>query len=63
VIETLIEGASDPMGFWVYAGILEYLQHFSPRRHPGIEDFAASRELTIGKPPSLGRNSPSSVRW
>src|SRR5580704_9622149 len=50
-------------GFWVYAGILEYLQHFSPGRHPGIEDFAASRELTIGKPPSLGRKSPSSVRW
>jgi hypothetical protein len=21
-------------GFWVYAGILEYLQHFSPGRHP-----------------------------
>jgi hypothetical protein len=30
-------------GFWVYAGILEYLQHFSPGRHPAIEDFAASR--------------------
>jgi hypothetical protein len=30
-------------GFWVYTGILEYLQHFSPRPHPGIEDFAASR--------------------
>src|SRR5216684_7916076 len=29
-------------GFWVYAGILEYLQHFSPGRHPAIEDFAAS---------------------
>jgi len=28
--------------FWVYAGILEYLQHFSPGRHPAIEDFAAS---------------------
>jgi VanZ family protein len=26
----------------VYAGILEYLQHFSPGRHPAIEDFAAS---------------------
>jgi VanZ family protein len=25
-------------GFWVYAGILEYLQHFSPGRHPAIED-------------------------
>jgi VanZ family protein len=23
-------------GFWVYAGILEYLQHFSPGRHPAI---------------------------
>ena len=29
-------------GFWVYAGILEYLQHFSPGRHPAIEDFMAS---------------------
>ena len=28
--------------FWVYAGLLEYLQHFSPGRHPAIEDFAAS---------------------
>ena len=29
-------------GFWVYAGVLEYLQHFSPGRHPSFEDFAAS---------------------
>ena len=29
-------------GFWLYAGILEYLQHFSPGRHPALEDFAAS---------------------
>lgn len=29
-------------GLWVYAGILEYLQHFSPGRHPSIADFAAS---------------------
>jgi VanZ family protein len=29
-------------GFWVYAGILEYLQHFSPGRHPSMADFAAS---------------------
>jgi VanZ family protein len=28
--------------FWAYAGILEYLQHFSPGRHPSIADFAAS---------------------
>ena len=28
--------------FWVCGGILEYLQHFSPGRHPSIEDFAAS---------------------
>jgi VanZ family protein len=27
---------------WIYAGILEYLQHFSPGRHPSIVDFAAS---------------------
>jgi VanZ family protein len=29
-------------GFWVYAAILEYLQHFSPGRHPSMSDFAAS---------------------
>jgi VanZ family protein len=29
-------------GFWVYAGILEYLQHFSPGRHPSTADFVAS---------------------
>jgi VanZ family protein len=29
-------------GFWAYAGLLEYLQHFSPGRHPSIADFAAS---------------------
>jgi VanZ family protein len=28
--------------FWIYAGVLEYLQHFSPGRHPSIGDFAAS---------------------
>ena len=28
--------------FWVYAAILEYLQHFSPGRHPAIGDVAAS---------------------
>ena len=28
--------------FWVYAAILEYLQHFSPGRHPSLFDFAAS---------------------
>ena len=29
-------------GFWVYAGILEYLQRFSAGRHPSIADFAGS---------------------
>jgi VanZ family protein len=29
-------------GFWVCAAILEYLQHFSPGRHPAVGDFAAS---------------------
>jgi VanZ family protein len=28
--------------FWAYAGVLEYLQHFSPGRHPSIADFAIS---------------------
>ena len=27
---------------WLYAALLEYLQHFSPGRHPALEDFAAS---------------------
>jgi VanZ family protein len=29
-------------GFWAYAGILEYLQHYSPGRHASIGDFVAS---------------------
>jgi VanZ family protein len=29
-------------GLWMCAGTLEYLRHFSPGRHPSIEDFAAS---------------------
>src|SRR4051794_20745636 len=28
--------------FGVYAGLLEWLQHFSPGRHPAFADFAAS---------------------
>jgi VanZ family protein len=28
--------------FWIYAAVLEYLQHFSPGRHPSILDFAMS---------------------
>jgi VanZ family protein len=28
--------------YWIYAGILEYLQHFSPGRHPSFLDFVAS---------------------
>ena len=28
--------------FWIYAGVLGCLQHFSPGRHPSIMDFAAS---------------------
>jgi VanZ family protein len=39
----LNRGAVRVIGFlWVYAGILEYLQHFSPGRHPAFVDFAAS---------------------
>jgi len=33
--------------FWIYAGVLEYLQHFSPGRHPSIADFAASALGTL----------------
>jgi VanZ family protein len=29
-------------GFWVYAAVLEYFQHFSPGRHPSFLDFVAS---------------------
>jgi len=28
--------------FWLYAGVLEYLQNFSPGRNPAVVDFAAS---------------------
>ena len=28
--------------FWIYAALREYLQHFSPGRHPSIADFLAS---------------------
>jgi VanZ family protein len=28
--------------YWIYAGVLEYLQHLSTGRHPSIADFAAS---------------------
>jgi VanZ family protein len=28
--------------FWLYAGVLEYLQNFSPGRNPALVDFAAS---------------------
>jgi hypothetical protein len=46
--------------FWIYAGILEYLQHFSPGRHPSIVDFAASGPA----PCSAGSLGPSSrVIW
>lgn len=30
------------VALWLYAGMLEYLQHFSPGRHPAFLDFAAS---------------------
>ena len=49
-------------GLWVYAGILEYLQHLSPGRHPAIEDFAASAlgALCGGLPlPCFGGVCPS----
>lgn len=39
----LSRGAARIIGcFWLYAGILEYLQNFSPGRNPAVEDFAAS---------------------
>ena len=39
----LSQGAARIIGcFWLYAGILEYLQNFSPGRNPALVDFAAS---------------------
>jgi len=29
-------------GYWIYAAILEYLQHFSPGRYPSIVGFIGS---------------------
>jgi hypothetical protein len=46
-------------GFCVYAAILEYLQHFSPGRHPAIGDFAAS---ALGRRPRYGLSLASFVR-
>jgi VanZ family protein len=39
-----LNGSRAPIigAFWLYAGVLEYLQHFSPGRHPAVLDFAAS---------------------
>jgi hypothetical protein len=33
--------------FWIYAGILEDLQHFSPRRQPSVAD---SRHRSFAAP-------------
>jgi VanZ family protein len=39
----LNRGATRIIGcFWLYAGILEYLQNFSPGRNPALVDFAGS---------------------
>jgi VanZ family protein len=39
----LNRGAARIIGcFWLYAGVLEYLQNFSPGRNPALVDFAAS---------------------
>ena len=39
----LNRGAGRVIGcFWLYAGVLEYLQNFSPGRHPALWDLAAS---------------------
>ncbi len=49
--------------FWLYAGVLEYLQHYSPGRHPAVEDFAASAlgALCGGLAVALARRRPSNV--
>jgi VanZ family protein len=28
--------------FWIYAGVLEYLQYYSPGRNPSFADFTSS---------------------
>jgi VanZ family protein len=56
-------GATQIIGaFLRYAGILEYLQHFSPGRHPAIWDFAAS---AIGGALRRARNraSAAALAW
>ena len=41
-------------GFWVYGAILEYLQRFSPGRHPTIADFVASALGALGGSLAIG---------
>lgn len=41
-------GAWLVLGLCVYAGLLEYLQQFSPGRNPGIDDFIASAAGALG---------------
>jgi len=47
-------------GFWVYAGILEYLQHFSPSRHPSIGNFRCVSAWSAA--PLRSRSLVASVR-
>jgi hypothetical protein len=48
-------------GFWLYAGITEYLRQFSPGRHPSIADFvgAALGALCGGLAVALAWRRPS----
>ena len=47
--------------FWMCAATLEYLQHFSPGRHPSVADFAASAvAASFGGAP---RNRPRACPW
>ena len=62
---TTSRGATQVIGgFWVYAGTLEYLQHFCQGRHPSIADFAASAlgALCGGLAVALLRFRPSGLR-
>jgi len=62
----LNRGAVRVIGFlWVYAGILEYLQHFSPGRHPAFLDFSQHRRsgLCAAEWPSSSSGDGAGLHW
>ena len=50
--------------FWLYAAVLEYLQHFSPGRNPAAVDFAASAFGALcGGSPSSSSGTGARPQW